>query len=102
MIVRHIVMWNVRGARGSSEHRENLNLLKVAFEGLADRIPGLLKIEVGIDFSAVEYACDAVLLSEFDGPESLHAYMKHPAHEEAKLLVGDIRTMRHQVDFISE
>jgi antibiotic biosynthesis monooxygenase (ABM) superfamily enzyme len=102
MTVRHIVMWNVRGERGSAEHRANLLTLKEAFEGLKGQVPGLLKIEIGLDFSAVDYACDAVLYSEFDSAASLQAYAHHPAHLAAKERVGDMRTARHQVDYVLE
>lgn len=100
MTVRHIVMWNVRGERGSAEHRVNLQMLKEAFEGLVGRVPGLLRMDVGLDFSAADYACDAVLFSEFDSVASLEAYARHPAHLAAKTRLGDMRTARHQVDYM--
>ncbi|EJL94246.1 Stress responsive A/B Barrel Domain-containing protein [Herbaspirillum sp. CF444] len=101
MKVRHIVMWDVAGTRGSPEHAANLAALKQAFEPLAASgvIPGLLKLEIGIDYSAVDYACDVVLLSEFDSAEALAVYQTHPAHAAAKQQIGDIRIARHQVDY---
>lgn len=99
MTVRHIVMWNVRGERGSAEHRASLVTLKRAFEGLLGQIPGLIKIEIGIDISGVEYACDAVLYSEFDDQDALQAYAAHPAHAAARREVADMRIARHQVDY---
>ena len=44
------------------------------------KIPGMLKIETGIDISRIDYACDIVLYSEFDSRESLEAYATHPEH----------------------
>jgi hypothetical protein len=102
MTVRHIVMWDVRGDRGSATHRANMVLLKDAFEGLRGKIPGLLKIEVGLDFSAVDYACDVVLVSEFESAAALQSYQEHPAHQTAKRTVGDLRTTRHQVDYVAD
>lgn len=99
MTIRHIVMWDVRGERGSAEHAANLLTLKHSFDNLKGQIPGLLHIEIGLDVSAVDYACDAVLYSEFDSAASLQAYASHPAHLEAKCRVGDIRIARHQVDY---
>jgi len=102
MKVRHIVMWNVAGLRGSPEHQANLLKLKQVFEDLAlhGAIPGLLRLEVGLDLSAVDYACDAVLLSEFASAEALHAYQQHPAHTAARQQLGDMRIARHQVDYV--
>jgi len=102
MTVRHIVMWNVLGQRGTAAHRDNMVRLKEAFEALQGEIPGLLKIEIGLDFSAVDYACDVVLFSEFDCVASLRAYQHHPAHQVAKGKAGDIRTARFQVDYLYE
>jgi hypothetical protein len=99
MTVRHIVMWNVLGKRGSVEHRARLLTLKRAFEGLLGQIPGLITIEIGIDSSGVEYACDAVLLSEFDSQDALQAYAVHPAHMAVKRQVADMRIARYQVDY---
>jgi hypothetical protein len=99
MPIRHLVMWNVGGGRGHAEHRANCVRIKHAFEGLAGRIPGLLKIEVGLDVSAVDYACDVVLLSEFDNEASLAAYGHHPAHLAVREQLGDLRIARHQVDY---
>ena len=72
-MVKHIVMWNVHGAT-ADERARNAQKLKDAFEGLRNAIPGLLKLEIGVDQSRVDYACDVVLYSEFDSAASLAAY----------------------------
>ena len=75
-------------------------LLKERFEGLAGLIPGLLKIEVGVDVSRIDYACDVVLYSEFDSHEALAAYATHPEHLRVRRELGDLRIARHQVDYV--
>jgi hypothetical protein len=85
MTIKHIVMWNVRGDDAASRAR-NLALLKTEFESLRGRIPGLLHLEVGIDDSRIDYACDVVLVTEFDSRQALADY----AH---------LRSARHQVDY---
>ena len=79
-----------------------IGVLKAAFEGLKGKIPGLLHIEVGVDLSKVDYACDVVLYSEFDSHESLAAYGNHAEHIRVKQLLGDVRIARHQVDYLPE
>jgi catechol 1,2-dioxygenase len=64
------------------------------------KLPGLTRLEVGLDVSAVDYACDVVLYTEFESQESLDAYASHPEHLRVKQIVGDIRIARHQVDYI--
>lgn len=96
--IRHIVMWNVRGDT-PAEREANLGRLKAAFEGLRGRIPGLMKLEIGVDTSRVDYACDVVLYSEFDSQASLDAYATHPEHLRVRQELGDLRIARHQVDY---
>lgn len=91
-------MWDVRG-ESPKEHARNIELLRTAFLSLRGRIPGLLEIDIGVDSSRVDYACDVVLYSEFDSQASLDAYATHPEHLRVKAEVGDIRIARHQVDY---
>lgn len=93
-------MWNVRGA-GPDEKRANIERLRASFHSLRGRIPGLLRLEVGVDESGVDYACDVVLVSDFESQAALDAYATHPEHLRVKAEIGDIRTARHQVDYIA-
>jgi hypothetical protein len=99
-MIRHIVMWNVRGA-DEQERSRNIALLRSSFHSLRGRIPGLMALEIGVDSSRVEYACDVVLYSEFDSQASLDAYANHPEHLRVKAEIGDMRIARHQVDYVS-
>ncbi|MCY1204943.1 Stress responsive A/B Barrel Domain protein [compost metagenome] len=97
-IVKHIVMWNLRGDN-EGEKRDAIARLKGAFEGLRGRIPGLRHIEIGVDSSRVDYACDVVLYSEFDSRSALEGYASHPEHQRVKRELGDLRIARYQVDY---
>lgn len=98
-MIKHIVMWNLRG--DTAQHKtEAAALIKQVFEGLKGKVPGLRHIEIGIDSSRVDYACDVVLYSEFDSQEALDAYATHPEHLRAKKALGDLRIARHQVDYV--
>jgi hypothetical protein len=100
-MIRHIVMWNVRGA--TPEERSNaIGFLKSRFEGLRGRIPGLIRLEVGVDTSRVDYACDVVLYSEFESPQALAAYATHPEHLRVRDELDGLRVARHQVDYVPE
>jgi hypothetical protein len=98
-MIKHIVMWNVRGD-SVQEKRKAALLIKVRFEALVGKIPGLKHLEVGVDMSQVGYACDVVLYSEFDNKESLDAYGTHPEHTRVRKELGDIRIARYQVDYL--
>jgi quinol monooxygenase YgiN len=100
-MIKHIVMWRVRGDT-DQERAAGAQMIKSRFEDLRGRIPGLHHIEVGVDMSRVDYACDVVLYSEFTDMASLHAYGDHPAHTEVRKAIGDLRIARHQVDYIPD
>lgn len=98
-MIRHIVMWNVRGDTPAEKAR-GIAQLQRSFEGLRGRIPGLLHLEIGVDVSRVDYACDVVLYSEFESQAALDAYGVHPEHQRVKDELAGLRIARHQVDYV--
>lgn len=96
--IRHIVMWRLRGETSAERAAARLKV-KTLFEGLKGRIDGLTHIEVGLDVSDVDYACDVVLFSEFADRAALEAYASHPEHLRVREELGDLRTGRFQVDY---
>ncbi|MGF6956625.1 Dabb family protein [Paraburkholderia youngii] len=100
-MIRHIVMWRVRGDT-PAERESASKLVKRKFEGLRGRIPGMMHLEVGLDCSRVDYACDAVLVTEFHSQEALEAYASHPEHLRVRAELGDLRTARFQVDYLAD
>lgn len=98
-MIRHIVMWNLAGDSPEAKQRK-IELLQRSFHGLNGRIPGLRRLEIGVDSSGVDYACDVVLYSEFDSQDALDAYASHPEHLRVKAEIGDMRIARHQVDYV--
>ena len=96
--VRHVVMWRLRGETPQERAAARLKV-KDAFEGLRGRIEGLQAIEVGVDVSNVDYACDVVLVSEFATAEQLERYATHPEHLRVRKELGDLRIERRQVDY---
>ena len=97
-MIKHIVMWNLRGDTAAEKAR-GISLLKKSFESLRGRIPGLLHLEIGVDSSGIDYACDVVLYTEFDSQAALDAYASHPEHLRVKDELADLRVARHQVDY---
>lgn len=97
-MIRHIVMWKLAGDTPESKRR-NVDRLKQSFHSLQGRIPGLMHLEIGVDSSGVDYACDVVLYSEFESQAALDAYATHPEHLRVKAEIGDMRIARHQVDY---
>lgn len=97
-MIRHIVMWNVAGATAEEKQR-NIERVRRGFHGLRGGIPGLIHLEIGVDASTVDYACDVVLFSEFESWEALRAYAEHPDHLRVRDELAGVRIARHQVDY---
>lgn len=96
--IKHIVMWRLRGET-AAERSAARSKVKTLFEGLRGLIDGLTHIEVGVDVSDVDYACDVVLVSEFTDSGALKAYATHPEHLRVREELGDLRIGRFQVDY---
>ena len=97
-MVKHIVMWNVKGA-GSVEKNAGIAQLRDAFESIRGKIPGMVHLEIGVNRSPVDYACDVVLYSEFESQAALDAYATHPEHLRVRNELEGLRIARHQVDY---
>lgn len=100
-VFKHIVMWNVHGDTLAARREAALDI-KQRFEGLKGIVPGLLHLEVGLDSSGVDYACDMVLYTEFDSEASLKAYATHPSHLAIRKELVGVRIARYQVDYAVE
>ncbi|WP_311273052.1 MULTISPECIES: Dabb family protein [unclassified Rhizobium] len=95
----HIVMWDVAG-EGMDEKLVSISRVIREFEGLRGQIPGMTKLEVGADVSGISYACDVVLVTEFESMDALQAYGQHPVHLAVRDRLEGVRIARHQVDYI--
>ena len=100
-MIKHIVMWKLRGDT-PAERESHAQWVKASLEGLRGKVPGLIKLEVGLDVSRIDHACDVVLVSEFESPAALENYASHPEHLRVKKEMHDLRIARHQVDYLHE
>jgi hypothetical protein len=98
-MVKHIVMWRLYDEVDGVSKRESAVLIKKALEELQGKIPGLLHIEAGIDFSDSDQSADIVLYSELESREALEAYQLHPLHQAVVPLVKKYACERTVVDF---
>ncbi len=53
-MIKHIVMWRLKDSALGNKKAGNARLVREKLEALRGRIPGLLRLEVGLDFSATE------------------------------------------------
>ncbi|HWK46416.1 MAG TPA: Dabb family protein [Stellaceae bacterium] len=97
-IIKHIVMWDVLG-RSAEERAGNIDRIRTAFEGMRGKIPGLTHLEIGVDTSRIDYACDVVLYTEFSSQDACEIYASHPEHLRVRAEIEGLRIARHQVDY---
>jgi hypothetical protein len=98
-MVKHIVFWRLRTELSAAERDEALRKIKSGFEALQGVIPGLLRIEVGIDFLHSPESSDFVLYCELESRAALDVYQAHPAHQAMVPVVRDVRVERRVVDY---
>lgn len=96
-MIKHIVMWRLSEQAGNKT--ENALQVRQLLESLNGKIPGLIRLEVGIDFSKEEESSEVVLYSEFESREALAAYQRHPAHAVVLPFVKSVRAERRVVDY---
>jgi len=91
-MVKHIVMWKLKNKAEAPVFKERL-------EALNGKIPGLLHLEVGIDFLESDQSADLVLVAELESREVLDAYQAHPEHQAVVPLVKAAAMSRTVADY---
>lgn len=100
-MIKHIIVWRLKPEAHGNTGVENARLIKEKLEGLSGKIPGLLKIEVGIDISRGNESGDLVLYSEFEDADALEVYKAHPDHKAVFPFIAAARADRIIVDYVA-
>ncbi len=98
-MIKHIVCWKLLNRAKPLEENSDAMAIKTALEDLRGKIPGLLHLELGLDFSGKDSAGDIVLYTEFESKEALIAYQEHPAHVEVGKIVRPRTCDRRMIDY---
>jgi hypothetical protein len=93
-MIRHVVVWRLKSNQGDAFHA-----IRAALEAQRGSIPGLLRVEVGRNFSASRRAVDFVLLCDFESRDALSAYHRHPAHMQTRAIVDPLIDDHWIVDY---
>jgi hypothetical protein len=100
MIV-HISMGKYKESAGGRTKAENIALAKEMTEALVDKIPGIIKAEVGLSIlGGKEY--DAVAYSEYEDMDAVKATLAHPAHDELVAHLQKVVESSHSVTYERE
>ena len=98
-MIKHIVLWTLKNRENEQNRGETAAAIKQRIEGMRGRIPGLLHIEGGVDFTRSADSWDIALYAELESREALAGYHVHPAHEEFKAFIGPCRGQRSLIDY---
>ena len=98
-MVKHIVLWKLKEQAHGNDKHANVLKIKNMLESLAGKIPGLIHIEAGIDFSGTDMSKDIALYAEFESREALDIYQKHPLHQAMMPFIMEARQERHLIDY---
>lgn len=98
-MIKHIVFWRLNENAYGNDKQTNAEILKEKLLAMKGKVDGLLKIEVGFDFSKEKDSSDVVLYSDFETKEALHQYQIHPDHLEIKKWVSEVRYERRVIDY---
>ena len=78
-MIKHIVLFKLKGFETSEEKVEKLHELKISFDELSGKIPVIRSIRCGMNCKSSE-AFYVALEVEGETMEVLEIYAKHPAH----------------------
>ena len=98
-MIKHIILWKLKNFAEGATKQQNALKVKAMLEDMRGKIPGMLKLEVGLNFETSDSACDISLYSEFTSREALDAYQIHPEHMKVKNFLPLVRTERRVVDY---
>lgn len=96
-MIKHIVMWKFKDEAEGAAKAENIAKVKALLEDLAARLDLIKSLEVRPGLPSGSF--DAVLITEFETPEDLAAYIVHPEHKKVSSFVKSVREARASVDY---
>jgi len=98
-MIKHIVVWKLKDEAHGNKKEINAGIIKEKLESLNRKIDGLIKLEVGFDFSQTADSFDLVLYSEFKTKKDLADYQIHPLHQEIVPFIREAKSERRLIDY---
>lgn len=97
-MIRHVVMWKVKG-ESPEERQANTEALSAALQSLRGKIPALQSLELGLSSTEGPQVCDLVLITQHESWEALNAYQTDPEHQAIGPTVMRLTRERRVVDY---
>ena len=97
-MVKHVVMWKVKREGGE---KNNIEKIVTALLALRGKIPQIISLEAGENFSTSPNAYDIALIVTVENRKALDEYRNHPEHKKVVELIKQLTTEVAVVDFES-
>ena len=91
-MITHIVLWKLK-------QREDLPAVRAELESLAQRVPGIQRLVVGLPDNPDGPMADISLYTEFATWDDLNAYKVHPEHLKVVDFLKTRVAERHVSDY---
>ncbi len=91
-MIRHVVMFWLKD---KARIDETVGIL----ESMRGKIPGLLQIHAGKDFTRSDRSCDICLDTAFESREALDTYQTHPVHMPVREHMHSVMERSASADF---
>ena len=99
-MIKHLVIWRLKDEAAGNDRATNSRLIKEKLKALRGQIPGLVKLEVGIDGDSNNpEQGHVVLYSVFESRVALQAYSSHPAHKVVAAFIKEVASERRVIDY---
>ena len=98
-MIKHILFLRFNESAYGNDKQTNVKIFEEKLFTIQKKVKGLIKVEVGFDFSNEKDSSDVVLYSEFESKQALHQYQIHPDHEDLKKWLSEVRYERRVVDY---
>lgn len=92
-------MWKLEEIPSGRKKEEILLELKAALNNLNGKIPGVIKIQAGINEIENEFAYDLLLIGDYESKDAFEKYKIHPEHEKILPLFKELKLARAVIDY---
>jgi hypothetical protein len=100
-VIHHVVLWKLKPEAMAGGQPLELARMRELAEAMRAGVPGLLRLELGVNALPGADAADLALYTEFASWQALKGYEVHPLHVQFRSLVGQLRSERRSADFES-
>ena len=99
-MIKHIVIWRLKEHAEGNDRSTNARLSKEQLKALRGAVPGLVKLEVGLELDNQHpEQGHVVLYSVFETRVSLQTYNAHPLHKKVAAFIKAVAEERRCVDY---